>query len=284
MIVKVMKKPVPVVEWWRAQDLRARANGAPHPRVAGADCAGFAGMPGVARLSHVPRAMPFMIVVLRRMLRMTLALAAAAGVGVGCDATPPPVSPVPTGDSAASTPLEGPRIVGTVRVPSNENMPPPRGGLVYLEDAPKQPGVATTAAIDVRRKEFSPFIAVITTGGSVTFGNKDALTHHVFSPDVPNWDTGNLGKNETAERKFDAPGVIALLCNVHPEMVGYLLVVPSTYFGKLGADGTYVIANVPPGTYKATAWAPRMVNATQSVTVSATGAVTADFELQPGPK
>ena len=115
----------------------------------------------------------------------------------------------------------------------------------------------------------------------MTFGNKDALTHHVFSPDVPGWDTGYLQKNETATRRFQAPGAVALLCNIHPEMLGYVLVIPSTYFGKVGADGKYVIANVPPGTYKAVAWAPRMQTTTQSVTVSATGVVTANFELRP---
>ena len=64
-------------------------------------------------------------------------------------------------------------------------------------------------------------------------------------------------------------------------MLGYLLVVPSTYFGKLGTDGKYVIASVPPGTYRATAWAPGVLTTTQSVTVSPTGAVTANFELRP---
>src|ERR1019366_7186386 len=155
------------------------------------------------------------------------------------------------------------------------------GGVVYLDGAPKEPGAATTAAVDVYHKEFSPFISVITTGGTVTFGNKDALTHHVFSLDIQKWDTGYLRKNDTARRTFDSPGAIALLSNIHREMLGYLLVVPSTYFGKLGTDGKYVIASVPPGTYRATAWAPGVLTTTQSVTVSPTGALTANFELRP---
>jgi plastocyanin len=176
--------------------------------------------------------------------------------------------------------LAGPRIVGTVLF-SSTGKAPTSGGVVYLEDAPKQPGVATTAAVDVYHKEFSPFISVITTGGTVTFGNKDALTHHVFSPDLQKWDTGYLRKNDTAGRTFDSPGAIALLCNIHPEMLGFLLVIPSTYFGKQGIDGKYVIANVPSGTYRATAWAPGPLTPTQSVTVGPTGAVTASFELRP---
>ena len=227
-----------------------------------------------------------MIAILHRhMLRTTLAVAATA-VGLGCNSNPAPASPSAGAQAATSpagsikAPPAGPRIVGTVLLSSTQKAPT-GGGVVYLEDAPKQPGVATTAAIDVDHKMFSPFIAVITTGGTVTFGNRDALTHHVFSPDVQEWDTGYLRKNETAGRTFESPGPIALLCNIHPEMLGYLLVIPSTYFGKLGADGKYVIGNVPPGTYRATAWVPRLPTATQPVTVGPTGVATANFELRP---
>jgi plastocyanin len=215
----------------------------------------------------------------QQMFRTTVALAVA---GFGCNSRPAPASPASGLPSAASStaPSVSPSIVGTVLL-SSTGKAPAGGGVVYLQDAPKQPGVATAAAIDVQHKQFSPFISVITTGGTVTFGNKDALTHHVFSPEIQNWDTGYLQKNHTAVRTFESPGAIALLCNIHPEMLGYLLVIPSTSFGKLGADGKYVIANLAPGAYAATAWAPRMLTGTQSVTVGPTGAVTANFELQP---
>jgi plastocyanin len=214
----------------------------------------------------------------RRILRATRAMAAAAA-GVGCNPAPAPASPV-SGAQAVVSPPPGPALVGTVLV-SSTGKAPAGGGVVYLEDAPKQPGVATTAAIDVFHKEFTPFISVITTGGKVTFGNKDALTHHVFSPDVQKWDTGYLQKNDTSGKTFDTPGPVALLCNIHPEMLGYLLVIPSSYFGKVGADGKYVISNPPPGTYRVTAWAPRLQPSTLSVTVDPTKPVTVNFELRP---
>lgn len=222
-----------------------------------------------------------------KIVRMLRAFGAAAGLvavaaaSLGC--TPSPSAPdtaahAAPSAAASSKPPAGPRVVGAVTSQGNAWA---GGGVVYLEDAPKQPGVALTATIEVHNKEFSPRIAVITTGGTVTFGNKDALTHHVFSPDVPGWDTGYLKKDETtAARKFDSPGPVALLCNIHPEMLGYLLVVPSTSFGTVGPDGKYVVPDVPPGTYKATVWAPRLPTVTQSVTVTS-GAVTANFNLPP---
>jgi plastocyanin len=222
-------------------------------------------------------------ILFRQALRTTLGLAPAA-VAFSCNSPPAPTSAASAGPRSAAAEsskldLSFPRIVGIVLV-SATGKAPTSGGVVFLEDAPKEPGVATTVAINVDHKAFSPFISIITTGGTATFGNKDALTHHVFSPDVPKWDTGYLKRDDTAARTFDSPGPIALLCNIHPEMLGYLLVIPSTYFGKLGPSGEYAIADVPPGTYRVTAWSPRLPTATQSVTVGPTGVVTAHFELR----
>jgi len=214
----------------------------------------------------------------------TCGLTAGLALCSACSPSPSPTSPAggsassaPTGATAKMPP--GPKLVGALT--TNAGDPWTAGGVVYLEDAPKQPGVALSAEIDVRNKVFTPNIGVVTTSGTVTFGNKDALTHHVFSPDIPAWDTGYLQKNDTASRRFDAPGAFALLCNIHPEMVGYVLVVPSTYFGRVGSDGKYVIPGLPSGTYRATAWVPRLPSVTQSVTIPSRGSTTANFVVPP---
>src|SRR5579859_2792305 len=134
----------------------------------------------------------------RRQAMHALVMAAGAG-GFGCGARTaasplgvPASTPSPVATSTTS--LSDVRIAGTVHLSSTHN-PPVNGGVVYVDDAPKRPGVATTATIDVDHKVFTPLIAVITGGGTVTFRNKDALTHHVFSPDLTQWDTGYLRKN-----------------------------------------------------------------------------------------
>lgn len=226
-----------------------------------------------------------MIPIRRRQVLSTTLHAALVGVVFACN--PPAPASIASSPRSAASPakssspdLSFPRITGQVLV-SATGKAPTSGGVVFLEDGPKQPGVATTAAINVDHKQFSPFISVITTGGTVTFGNRDALTHHVFSPDVPKWDTGYIKRDETAERSFDSTGPVSLLCNIHPEMLGYLLVIPSTYFGMLGPAGEYAIADVPAGTYRVTAWSPRLPTETRSVTVGTTGIATANFELRP---
>jgi len=87
-----------------------------------------------------------------------------------------------------------------------------------------------------------------------------------------------LALGEARSHVFPNAGNYALLCNVHPAMLGYLVVTPSSYYAKADAQGHFAIKGVPPGTYKVTAWAPRQKTITQTVTLKDTD-VTTNFEL-----
>jgi hypothetical protein len=61
-------------------------------------------------------------------------------------------------------------------------------------------------------------------------------------------------------------------------MIGYVVATPSSYYAKVDAKGHFAIPDVPNGTYKATAWAPRVSPTTLAVTVNGADA-TIDFDL-----
>ena len=63
--------------------------------------------------------------------------------------------------------------------------------------------------------------------------------------------------------------MIAVKCNIHPWMHGYFAVLPTTHYAITGADGTFSLAGLPPGTYTLTAWHERFGTQTQQVTVGA---------------
>ena len=150
--------------------------------------------------------------------------------------------------------------------------------VVYLEDAPVDPARGMHARIDNHQMQFTPMVTVIAPGGSVSFVNTDPFPHNVFSPDGK-FNMGTIPQNSAASpRRFDKSGEFTLLCNLHPGMIGYLVVAPSSYFAKADAKGHFHIKDVPPGTYKLTAWAPRLPKVTETITVAATP-VTKDFEL-----
>lgn len=126
--------------------------------------------------------------------------------------------------------------------------------------------------IDQKGLVFQPHIAVVQQGTTVDFLNSDAVAHNVFWPNVSgNKKLGhNLGtwpKGEKKSFKFDQPGVVPLLCNVHPEMSGYLVVSPTPYYAETDASGNYKIANVPDGNYKVTAWHEGSKPSTKDVAV-----------------
>jgi plastocyanin len=152
--------------------------------------------------------------------------------------------------------------------------------VVWIDDAPKEPNRGMRARIDNHQMAFQPMVQVITAGGSVTFVNDDPFPHNVFSPDNEKFNMGTIAQNSTAApRKFDHAGTYTLLCNLHPNMLGYLVVSPSSYFARTDARGHFRIKEVPAGAYKITAWAPRLPTVTQSVTVGGTTEARADFEL-----
>ena len=129
---------------------------------------------------------------------------------------------------------------------------------------------------------FAPHILAVQQGTTVDFLNSDNVQHNVFWPSVGNdkkagHNLGTWPKGEKRSFTFDKPGVVPLLCNVHPEMAGYLLVSPTPYFAQSDDAGNYKIKDVPDGTYTVVVWHEGAKNQSKSVTVS--GDTKADFTV-----
>ena len=144
------------------------------------------------------------------------------------------------------------------------------------------PAPAQHPVVDQKGLLFQPHITVVQAGTTVDFLNSDSVAHNVFWTSVGgNKKLGhNLGtwpKGEKRSFKFDTPGAVPLLCNVHPEMAGYIIVSPTPYFARTDKSGDYRIENVPDGSYSVTAWHEGAKN--QSKAVSVSGDTKTDFTL-----
>jgi len=136
--------------------------------------------------------------------------------------------------------------------------------------------------VDQKGLMFTPHITVVQQGTTVDFQNSDSVAHNVFWTSVGGNKklTHNLGtwpKGEKRSFKFDNPGAVPLLCNVHPEMAGYIVVSPTPYFATTDKSGEYKIENVPDGSYTVTAWHEGAKG--QSKPVAVAGVTKADFTL-----
>ncbi|MFQ5715923.1 MAG: carboxypeptidase-like regulatory domain-containing protein, partial [Nitrospinales bacterium] len=69
-------------------------------------------------------------------------------------------------------------------------------------------------------------------------------------------------------------------CDQHNFMEADGRIAWNPYYAITGEDGSFKLEDVPPGTYKVTAWHPYIGQVTQDVTVSGGGDAKADFELK----
>ena len=143
-------------------------------------------------------------------------------------------------------------------------------------DAPKDPMV-----VDQRKMAFVPHVVAVQQGTTVEFLNSDAVGHNVYWPSISGnkklaHNLGTWPKGEKKPFQFNDLGVASLLCNVHPEMSGYVVVTPTPYFAVTDKDGNFEIKNIPAGKYTLKTWSEDGKPTTQAVDVSG---ATASVEL-----
>jgi hypothetical protein len=120
----------------------------------------------------------------------------------------------------------------------------------------------------------------VPVGSTVVFPNHDPFNHNVFSLSDPSaFDLGLYGRGESGSHRFRQPGLVRVYCNIHPRMSGFIVVRDNAYFTQPGADGTYTIDDVAPGTYTLHVWHERAPEVTRAITVPAGGLAGQDVAL-----
>lgn len=136
--------------------------------------------------------------------------------------------------------------------------------------------------MDQKGLQFQPHILAVPAGATVDFRNSDSVAHNVFWPSISgnkalSHNLGTWPQGQSKPFTFDHAGVVPLLCNVHPEMSGYIVVTPTSYFAETDSSGNYDIKDVPDGKYTVTAWHEGTKQQSKPATVSGKTAV--DFTL-----
>ncbi|MFV2070047.1 MAG: plastocyanin/azurin family copper-binding protein, partial [Pirellulales bacterium] len=141
-------------------------------------------------------------------------------------------------------------ITGTISV---QGVRSPENVLVYIERAPgSYPPPKEVAHMDQEKLMFVPHVLPIVKGTAVEFLNSDSLLHNVFWPKNKSYRARNLGtwgKGGKKKITFSKEGELVLLCNVHPEMEGHIVVLQNPFFALVGKEGSYKIDDVPAGKY-----------------------------------
>jgi plastocyanin len=157
---------------------------------------------------------------------------------------------------------------------------------VYADAIPdkKFDAPAAKPVMDQTKMTFVPHVMVVQAGTTVEFLNSDPVGHNVYWPSISgnkklSHNLGTWPKGEKKGFQFNDLGVVSLLCNVHPEMNGYIVVAPTPYFAVTDKNGNYEIKNVSPGKYTLKTWSEDGKVTTQAVEV-ADGTATADLVVK----
>jgi plastocyanin len=141
--------------------------------------------------------------------------------------------------------------------------------------------------LDQKGCEYVPSIFAVQTDQKIMIKNSDPVLHNVHT--VPADGSGNKDKNEAQlpngpDLTFSFPKPEPFLkfkCDVHQWMFAWISVFDHPYFAVSGKDGTFKIANVPPGKYKIQAAHRKAGVVTQEIEVKEGEPAKADFTLEP---
>ena len=157
--------------------------------------------------------------------------------------------------------------------------------VIYIDKIPSKtfPVPTKHAEFDQKNLMFHPHVLPILVGTTVDFLNSDDVLHNVFSPDqcADKFNLGTWPKGQRRSYTFKHGGCSAvILCNVHPEMEAYVVVLETPYFGLSAKDGTYEINSIPPGTYTLKIWHEKLKGEAVTVQVPEKGNATVDFTVK----
>ena len=145
---------------------------------------------------------------------------------------------------------------------------------------------APPVVLDQKGCEYIPSILAVQTDQKILVKNSDPVLHNVHT--VPAEGSGNKEKNEAQlpngpdlTFSFAKPeSFLKFKCDVHQWMFAWVSVFDHPYFAVSGKDGTFKIANVPPGKYKIQAAHRKAGMVTQEVEVKEGEPAKVDFTLE----
>jgi plastocyanin len=138
---------------------------------------------------------------------------------------------------------------------------PVDGAVVIAEPAraAARPRSPSKAVMDQRNLQYVPEVLIVQTGAEVEFPNSDNVRHQVYSfSAAKTFQLSLYSGHQHAAVVFDRPGLVALGCNIHDSMVGYIYVTDSPWYGRTAADGTVQLRDLAPGDYTVRVWHPRL--------------------------
>lgn len=103
---------------------------------------------------------------------------------------------------------------------------------------------------------FVPHVQVIPAGEEVDVVNADPVLHntHSFLGRLTVFNLALPNQEQRIKRPLSKPGLVRVECDAHGWMLAWIYVADNPYYAVTGQDGSFTIADVPPGNYTLVAW------------------------------
>ena len=148
--------------------------------------------------------------------------------------------------------------------------------VVYLEPSTNKQFSPSknVATMDQINMNFVPHVLPVMLGTKVIFPNSDKIRHSVFSVSkIKKFDFGTYPPGVEKSIICDQPGVIPVLCYIHHDMSGYIVVLSTPFFSLTDDNGEYDIKNIPAGKYLLKFWHEEAEIKTLEVVIPSQGTV-----------
>ena len=105
---------------------------------------------------------------------------------------------------------------------------------------------------------FAPGTLIAAKGSSITFPNFDRVRHSIYSfSKAARFEINLYGRDQTRSHNFPIAGSVALGCNIHDNMRGYIKIVDTPFAAKTDRNGVVNLTGIPSGAATVKVWHPQ---------------------------
>jgi len=217
-------------------------------------------------------------------------VSSAAGTGtiegkVTYTGTPPKMKPIDMSkEPTCAKEHNPPELVQTVTTGAGDSI---QYAVVYIskggaeETTPPSEGVR----YDQKGCMYTPHVLVMEVGQDLKIYNNDPVAHNIHPMPKQNveWNKSQPPGTPAIDTKWDKPEFISVKCNIHPWVHGYFVVLKTSNYAVTGADGSFSLKGLPPGTYTVTSWQEQYGFQSQDVTLGAGETKSVNFSYKVTP-
>ena len=130
--------------------------------------------------------------------------------------------------------------------------------MVYPKTGTNKPMRFGPSVMAQRDLAFAPGTLIAAKGSSVSFPNFDRVRHSVYSfSKAARFEINLYGKDQSRSQKFPIAGSVALGCNIHDNMRGYIKVVDTPFAAKTDRNGVVNFKGLTAGAATVKVWHPQ---------------------------